>query len=44
MKKYNRLISHLAFPIEYSIISINRPTTNEDANGSNSLWSLDSDI
>ena len=28
MKKCNRLISHLAFPIDYLIISINRPTTN----------------
>ena len=28
MKKCNRLISHLAFLIDYSIISINRPTTN----------------
>ena len=27
MKKCNRLTSHLAFPIDYSIISINRPTT-----------------
>ena len=27
MKKCIRLISHLAFPIDYSIISINRPTT-----------------
>ena len=27
MKKCNRLISHLAFPIDYSIISTNRPTT-----------------
>ena len=27
MKKGNRLISHLAFLIDYSIISINRPTT-----------------
>ena len=31
MKKCNRLISHLAFPINYSIISIlNRPTTLTD--------------
>ena len=28
MKKCSRLISHLAFPIHYSIISINCPTTN----------------
>ena len=27
MEKYNRLIRHLAFLIDYSIISINRPTT-----------------
>ena len=30
MKKCNRLISHLAFPIDYSIISINSPTTNQN--------------
>ena len=27
MKKCNQFISHLAFPIDYSIISINRSTT-----------------
>ena len=27
MENRNRLISHLAFPIDFSIISINRPTT-----------------
>ena len=30
MKKCNGFISYLPFPIDYSIISINRPTTNEN--------------
>ena len=33
MKKCNRIISNLAFPIDYSIILINLPTTSSDRHG-----------